>query len=68
MFYTCQIIGVKSSEELQKYIAKDQLTENFGGTFQYDHQDWVKFRMVCLFIFIKCTNRSQAINIAQVHV
>ena len=32
--------------ELQRYVDQSQLTVEFGGSLLYDHQDWVRFRMV----------------------
>ena len=34
--------------ELYQYISEDELTHEFGGSLQYKHQDWVRFRMVSL--------------------
>ena len=41
-----QFVHVKSYSDLEPFIATDQLTKDFGGTLEYDHQDWVRFRMV----------------------
>ena len=32
--------------KLQRYIALDQIPEELGGTFQYNHEDWIQDRMV----------------------
>ncbi len=39
-------MAIQTIEKLHNYIKPDQLTEEYGGTFQYEHQDWVRFRMV----------------------
>ena len=31
---------------LHRFVDKTQLTSEFGGLLSYDHQDWVRFRMV----------------------
>ena len=37
---------MKSNVELFSYIDQNQLSKEFGGTLEYSHQDWVKFRLV----------------------
>ncbi|XP_071510052.1 puratrophin-1-like [Diadema antillarum] len=36
---------VKSTDKLYHHIPKEQLTKTFGGTFQYNHEEWIRFRM-----------------------
>ena len=40
------MIYMKSNVELFSYIDQNQLSKEFGGTLEYSHQDWVKFRLV----------------------
>jgi hypothetical protein len=37
--------SLENREELYKVVSRDQLTSEFGGTLNYSHQDWVRFRM-----------------------
>ena len=46
-----QFHQVPTYEALHEFIDKAQLTSEFGGTLSYSHQDWVKFRMVSLYLF-----------------
>ena len=32
--------------ELWEYVDKSQLMPDLGGYLEYEHQDWVRFRMV----------------------
>jgi hypothetical protein len=41
-----QFVQIKSMTALHKFVEKSQLTVGFGGTLSYNHQDWVRFRMV----------------------
>ncbi|CAL1290901.1 unnamed protein product [Larinioides sclopetarius] len=34
---------IVNENQLLKYVAKDQLLPEFGGTYEYDHQEWIKF-------------------------
>lgn len=43
-----QHVVVPTMAELYQYISEDELTHEFGGSLQYKHQDWVRFRMVSL--------------------
>ncbi|XP_072365985.1 pleckstrin homology domain-containing family G member 4B isoform X4 [Scyliorhinus torazame] len=36
---------VSSLKALHKYIDGSQLTQEFSGTFPYDHNDWIRFHM-----------------------
>ncbi|XP_071785103.1 puratrophin-1-like isoform X4 [Asterias amurensis] len=41
--YKCEV--VHSLEKLHQHIAADLLTQRFDGSFPYDHDSWVRFRM-----------------------
>lgn len=37
---------VTTVDELKSYIDRSQLTPEFGGVFHYDHDEWIRFRIV----------------------
>lgn len=41
---------VTTVDELKSYIDRSQLTPEFGGVFNYDHDEWIRFRIVSLSI------------------
>ena len=41
---------VRTHGLLLKYFDRSQLTAEFGGTLTYNHQDWVRFRMVSVLV------------------
>lgn len=42
---SCQVILV-SANKLTRYIEPCQLTDDFGGSLDYDHNDWLNKRLV----------------------
>lgn len=42
---SCQVILV-SANKLTRYIEPSQLTDDFGGSLDYDHSDWLNKRLV----------------------
>lgn len=46
LFYFLQYTFKGTPAELFEYIPANQLTQEFGGSVKYNHQDWVRFRMV----------------------
>lgn len=44
-FASCQVILV-SANKLTRYIEPCQLTDDFGGSLEYDHSDWLNKRLV----------------------
>lgn len=44
-FAPCQVILV-SANKLTRYIEPCQLTDDFGGSLEYDHSDWLSKRLV----------------------
>lgn len=44
----CQVILV-SANKLTRYIEPCQLTDDFGGSLDYDHSDWLNKRLVTIF-------------------
>lgn len=44
-FASCQVILV-SANKLTRYIEPCQLTDDFGGSLEYDHSDWLSKRLV----------------------
>ena len=38
--------------ELTQHVTADQLTEDIGGSFKYDHEAWVKFVKVSSFCLL----------------
>lgn len=42
---SCQVILV-SANKLTRYIEPCQLTDDFGGSLDYDHSDWLNKRLV----------------------
>lgn len=45
VFAACQVILV-SANKLTRYIEPCQLTDDFGGSLEYDHSDWLSKRLV----------------------
>lgn len=45
VFAPCQVILV-SANKLTRYIEPCQLTDDFGGSLEYDHSDWLSKRLV----------------------
>lgn len=45
---------ITTVDELKSYIDRTQLTPEFGGVFSYDHDGWIRFRIVST-ILISCT-------------
>lgn len=45
-----QFCQLRDYSELEKFIAKEDLTPEFGGTLEYNHREWVRFRMVSNFL------------------
>lgn len=43
----CQVILV-SANKLTRYIEPCQLTDDFGGSLDYDHNDWLNKRLVTI--------------------
>lgn len=41
---------VTTVDELKSYIDRSQLTPEFGGVFHYDHDEWIRFRIVSMTI------------------
>lgn len=41
-----QFEPIVNDNQLLKYVVKDQLLPEFGGTFQYDHENWMTFHEV----------------------
>ena len=41
-----QVLMCSSIEELNDYVAPDQLTEDLGGTISYNHHEWIQHRAV----------------------
>ncbi|KAH7978266.1 hypothetical protein HPB49_004941 [Dermacentor silvarum] len=39
-----KIVPVTSQEKLLEFVDKDNLLPEFGGTYAYDHQEWMSFR------------------------
>ncbi|KAL3207189.1 hypothetical protein MRX96_010498 [Rhipicephalus microplus] len=39
-----KIVQVTSQEKLLEFVDKDNLLPEFGGTYTYDHQEWMSFR------------------------
>ncbi|XP_037503139.1 puratrophin-1 isoform X3 [Rhipicephalus sanguineus] len=39
-----KIVQVTSQEKLLEFVDKDNLLPEFGGTYAYDHQEWMSFR------------------------
>lgn len=37
---------ITTVDELKSYIDSTQLTPEFGGVFHYDHDEWIRFRIV----------------------
>lgn len=37
---------ITTVDELKSYIDRTQLTPEFGGVFNYDHDEWIRFRIV----------------------
>lgn len=35
-----------SPDKLQNFIHKEQLLNRYGGSYVYDHQEWISFRKV----------------------
>ena len=51
-----QFERVPRYEGLSEYADKSQLMPDLGGYLEYEHQDWVKFRMVsspcvCMYVY-----------------
>lgn len=44
---SCQVILV-SANKLTRYIEPCQLTDDFGGSLDYDHNDWLNKRLVSI--------------------
>lgn len=38
-----------------EYVSEDNLTAEFGGTREYKHTDWLKYRMVRVLNILKQT-------------
>ena len=41
-----QVVHLDDYCELLQYIDKSGLTSDLGGSLVYDHQEWVKYRLV----------------------
>lgn len=41
-----RFVVLSTVEELHEYIDPSQLTIEFGGTFLYEHDEWIKQRIV----------------------
>ncbi|KAK8778181.1 hypothetical protein V5799_020478 [Amblyomma americanum] len=39
-----EVVHVTSQEKLLEFVDKDNLLPEFGGTYTYDHQEWMSFR------------------------
>ncbi|XP_077502807.1 puratrophin-1-like isoform X2 [Amblyomma americanum] len=39
-----KVVHVTSQEKLLEFVDKDNLLPEFGGTYTYDHQEWMSFR------------------------
>ncbi len=50
--HVTQFRQISNRLELLEFIDKDQLTLEFDGDFAYNHQEWVRFRMVSIIIAI----------------
>lgn len=46
---------ITTVDELKSYIDRTQLTPEFGGVFNYDHDEWIRFRIVST-IHLSCIN------------
>ena len=46
---------ITTVDELESYIDRSQLTPEFGGVFSYDHDEWIRFRIVSTSL-LSCTN------------
>lgn len=46
---SCQVILV-SANKLTRYIEPCQLTDDFGGSLDYDHSDWLNKRLVSILL------------------
>ena len=53
---------LSSASKLNKFIAPNQLTEEFGGTLQYNHEEWIQNRVVRKkeFLQLHVTQHSEA--------
>lgn len=47
-----QTIILSSPSKLTKYLDTSQLTEEFGGSFDYNHQEWLQNRLVSLWYHV----------------
>lgn len=46
---------ITTVDELKSYIDRTQLTPEFGGVFNYDHDEWIRFRIVSTSL-LSCNN------------
>ena len=46
-----QLRLISNCSELLEFVDKDQLTPEFKGDLPYNHQEWVRFRMVSLCLY-----------------
>lgn len=46
-----QTILLSSLTKLEQYVDRDQLPENFGGTYNFDPQPWIDRRIVSINLF-----------------
>eukprot|EP00731_Ephydatia_muelleri_P027821 Em0019g694a len=58
------MIYMKSNVELFSYIDQNQLSKEFGGTLEYSHQDWVKFRLRVEPFICDCLSISKRLAVA----
>ena len=56
-FSISQTLMLSSASKLTKFIAPNQLTEEFGGTLQYNHEDWIQNRQVSMWYRPKTVER-----------
>ncbi|XP_066289442.1 pleckstrin homology domain-containing family G member 4B-like isoform X3 [Branchiostoma lanceolatum] len=40
-----EVETITDMSELQQLFVEDEVPEEFGGTYQYSHEDWIRFRM-----------------------
>ncbi|XP_033111497.1 triple functional domain protein-like [Anneissia japonica] len=43
--FNFETVLVPNVSKISKFVDKDQLTKEFGGTLLYDHQDWLQLRL-----------------------
>ena len=48
MLFLLQITMLSTLDELHNYVRPEQLTQEFGGSYDYDHKTWMRNRVVSI--------------------